>query len=439
MYFIDYFNVNPKDELLSAWERVPLDEYTRRGSLREGRKVCVWRVCYHTAAIVLKPALCIAVSLYYLALKVMKRLPDQGRLETTPSVSDLIKLFLTGLVAPFGQILQLFKAAMGILHPEFYFKENELTKYFDQLAAIAEEVECELELIETLKQSSSILARKQVSETRNYYNALFEKDLAIICEKLNEPNLSQDEKTAVLNMFASSPNDSAPSGVYACSPGFGRMLEQICASLNVPKESEDIVPWLVAQYKEEILHQMVMQPKKSSKYMDEINNREKNIAIDPHFANILIFNLGKKIGLQKEVIDKSSQDSLTQNYYLSESEQQELVEQFYELYTEEAIEAYLMERINSAPDGGPGLKNLRNYMIQKLAEQVSDSELESSKKEIQNKFKVSDILADDPSFYVKYHYYLYPDADPSDENASDLNTKGIRAFAENLESNPFDF
>jgi hypothetical protein len=299
-----------------------------------------------------------------------------------------------------------------------------------------------------LKRGSSIIAiTLQTGGSEVYYRALFKRDLAIICTKLEGFDLSNDEKMAVLKMFASLPNDPKKSGIFACAPGIGRLLEQICGCLDVPKKPEKILPWLVMQFQEEILHQMVMQLEATGKYLHlidaaHLNNNDSthDVMIDAaHFGNVLMMILGEKIGLSDERIDKASQDVMAQMSSLPENEQEELLDLFNELYTEEALETYLMGRINSQLDGRPGLKEFRNYMIQQLAETVSETEIEASKQEIQDKFEVGQALSDDPNFYVKLHYFRYPDADPSDESSSDLNEKGIRAFAASLKNNPFAY
>lgn len=442
MILFDYISMQPMDELQSAWERVPSDEYAKGGL--KGRAVCVWKTCYHTIALVLKPIVYIALGSMMVGTNAT--LQAQCLAQSLERRLDLqqigTNLILTGLVAPIGQIVQLFKAAMGILYPGFYFREDELSVYFNQLADLAKELDCEPELVDIFKNGAYTVSTSQIMDSqRNYYRALFKRDLAIICEKLSDDALPQDEKISILQMFAPLPSDPSGSGIAACNAGLGRLLEQICACLDVPKQPEKILPWLVVQYKEEILHQMVMQAEVSGKYLRIADLPEmKDSKMDAaHFGNILIVILGEKIGLSEEMIDQASQDIFARNSCLSESEQQELFDQFNQLFTEEALETYLMERINSQPDGKPGLKNLRDYIIQKLAENVSESEIEASKKEVQDKFAVSEILSDEPIFYVKLHYYCYPDAMPSDENSSDLNVEGIKAFTATLENDPFAY
>jgi len=442
MILIDYFSLEPMDELQTALERVPHDEFAKMGSL-EGRLVCIWKSVYHAAALVLKPAIYITFGLIFLGAQNMLQASHPEAKIKFKCVELGVALIKTGLISPVGQIAQLFKAVMGILYPGFYFKEDELTVYFKQLATFAEELECEQVLIDIFKEGSVNNVEQQFGTSRHYYRALFQKDLAIICAKLQESDLDKDEKISILKMFAPSANDLGRSGIYSCMPGFGRLLEQICACLDVPKEPEKVIPWLVSQFKQEILQTIVMQADASGKYLqfiDQLDDEELDPKTDAaHFGNVLILHLGAKIGLSNEIIDHASQDAIAQFDLFPEDEQEELLDQYNGLFTEEALEKYLMERINSQPDGKPGLKDLRNYMIQKLAEGVTDSEIASSKIEIQEKFHLGDALAEDPVFFVKLNYYLYPDADPSDERSSDLNEKGIRAFAASQTMDPFTY
>lgn len=139
------------------------------------------------------------------------------------------------------------------------------------------------------------------------------------------------------------------------------------------------------------------------------------------------------------MIDKSSKDMMAKTVKLTDDEEENVLNRFNKLYTEKAFTEYLIGRINSQPDGRPGLKEFRNHIIQTLANQVTDREAEASKKEVQDRFGVGEAISDDPVFYVKLHYFLDPDAEPSDEKSSDLNEKGIKAFAATLDSDPFNY
>lgn len=438
MILFDYLTLEPRDELRSALQRVSSNEFSKVGSLK-GRAVCVWKTCYHAAALVLKPVCYLTFGLFLYAINFQALSQKPVRASFKKLGVSLIK---TGLVAPLGQILQLFKAAMGILHPGCYFKESEFTKYFNQLTAIAEEVGCENEIIDLLRKGPYYISLSlQQGISRLYYEALFKRDLEMICKKMSDPALSSDEKIAIFNMFAAWPNDPHKSGIQACPPGLGRVLEQICGCLDIPKDSNKIMPWLETLFKEELLHQLVIKLDKE-KYLCalDMETDKKPITHDPaHFGNYLISLLGKKIELPQEMIDKASKDMMANTVKLPEKEEKELLAKFNELYTEKALTEYLMGRINSQLDGRPGLKEFRNHIIQTLTNEVPDRDIEASKKEVQDRFGVGEAVSDEPIFYVKLHYFLYPDANPSEEKSSDLNAKGIKAFAATLHRNPFNY
>lgn len=438
MILVDFLSFEPWDELYAAYERVPSTEYSQMGSLK-GRAICVWKTCYHAVALIIKPIGYIAIGILFCTLGALNSLENSMPFKFKASLLGS-NFILTGLVAPIGQIMMLFKATIGIVIPSFYFKENELDLYFDQLANFAEEFDCEQELVDLLKNGASILTiSQQMGCTRCHYDALFKRDLAIICNKLQGTDLSDDEKVAVLKMFASLPSDLRGSAINGCAPGIGRLLEQICASLDAPKNPKEVMPWLEMQIKQEMLNQIVMQHEANGgKYMllGEGTDTKMDAA---HFGNVLISVLGEEIQLPLSMIEKANQDIMVKLFCLPEEDHEELIELFNQEYTEQVLADYFIGCINSQPDGRPGLKDFRNYIIQALTEAVSEDEIEASKEDVQDKFKIGDALADDPIFYVKLHYFLYPDIDPSDEKSTDLNEEGIRAFAATLEKNPFDY
>ncbi len=426
MIYFDFISGNPKDELQSAFQRVPSNEFAKIGSFK-GRAICVYKICYHAIAGVGKPVVYVTVGLFILtSYKLINAAKLSGFRISPDRVSK--NLILTGLVAPLGQIVQLFKAVLGILHPGFYFKEDILNDYCLQLADIAEEIGGEQPLVETLKQGSHLINKNlQTGLARMHYQSLIVNDLALICKKLKERDFSSDQKLAILKMLV--PEGDQASGLYACCFGLGRLLEQICSTLEVPQEPEKIVPWLAAQYKEEVLAQIIFQREAKGEFI-RILKDDKGKPIDSvHYMNMLIVALGEKIGLPNEVIEKARKDFFVEMGDFFEEDKQKLLDEFHALYTEEALVLFLMQRINSQPDGKPGLKALRTYIMQKLADQASDAELEASKPDIQKKFNVDDEMADDPGYYVMLHYFLHPEIDRFDDRHTDLNEKGIRAFA----------
>ena len=139
-----------------------------------------------------------------------------------------------------------------------------------------------------------------------HYQALIANDLAIICNKLKGPDFSDDEKLAILKILV--PEGDQASGLYACSIGLARLLEQICSTLEVPQEAEEIIPWLAAQYKEEVLAQMVFQREAKGDFVRILKDGKGEPIDSVHYMNMLLAALGEKIGLPNEVIEKARKD-----------------------------------------------------------------------------------------------------------------------------------
>lgn len=438
MNFFDHWTPKPLDELQSAWNRVPHTEYSKIGSLK-GRAVCVLKIFTHTASFVIKPSVylvCgIALTVIGSPVALITKLKGGNKELRIDFLSLGVNLILTAVVAPVGQIFQIFKATMSLLHPACYFKKDKLHQYFVQLADIAKDVNCDPKLVKLIKNGSEIIHKKLYFSSSNlYYYALFERDLSIVCDKLSHSDLSHDQKFAILDMLVPLPDRPDETGINACSPGFGRILEQMCNCLDVPQNPEKIIPWIEGLYKVDILNLMAVKSDVVAKYWNTMDINEKPKVekewdrFASHFSNFLITNLGKQIGLPPKIIETASQDLTNLYHGFAGNDEKELLAIYHKLYSEKNWIDYLIKRINSQPDGGAGLKGFRNYIIEKLCENTSEKEIESSLKEVQNKFGLSVALADEPIYYVKYHYFLYPDAKPSDENSSDLNEKGIKAF-----------
>lgn len=437
--FDDIGGGNPWQEIEAPFQRVPHNGFSTAGSL-QGRIVCVWKLCYHTLAIILKPAFYIAFGVMGLVSEIFLKLNQADNHDQVRFDFSDIKLILSGLVAPFGQILMVFKSILGIIHPGFYFKENKIENYFQQLVAIAQELECENDLIELLENGSSIICLSlQFSGLRQYYETLIQRDLDFICEKLKSDDLDPEDKISILQIFDGLwSNDDNQS--IACAPGMARLFESICSCLNVPQNPKKVTKWLVEQYQKDIVNQLVLQIMENEERLNGLESEDEKRAKKDvtHFENAVIRILNKEIELPQDIIIRSFQDSMADKVCLSDREEEEIITKFYEIYTEETLESYLLQHINSQPDGRPGLKKFRLYMIQQLSEQISESEIAKSKQEIMDRLKIGEALADDPIFYVKLHYHADPDIDPSDEKASDLNIEGIRAFTAILkDQDPF--
>lgn len=441
MNFFDYWTDHPLDELQSAWNRIPHNEYVEIGSLK-GRAVCVLKIFSHTASFVIKPIVYLVTGValmtiqsFIISINNQKPDPDEFRFHVFYLGANLI---LTAIVAPIGQVFQIFKATLGVLHPVCYFKKDELHPYFIKLANIAEELECETEFVEMIKNGSQIINKNlYFSSSRSYYYALFENNLFIICDQLASSQIPDDQKRAILDMLAPLPDNFDVTGINACSPGLGRILEQMRYCLDVPHDPEQIIPWLEALYKMNIFNLMAMQSDTVDKYWTsifvgkekELSEKKEELPMTAsHFANVLIVNLGPQTGLSKNMIEIASHDPANSYRSLTQEDKKELLAIYHDLYSEGDYMDYLANHINSQPNGEIGLKPFRDYIIQTLCENISEEEIASSQQEVQEQFSLSDILADDPIYYVKFHYFLYPDVDPSDERSTDLNEEGIRLF-----------
>lgn len=468
IYFIDYEAKDPLDELQHACDRVS-SEHATISSLR-GRGVCVLKALFHTSGILLKPTIYTSVALSDFLLSKISKYP-------TGSNESLSNLLFKSFTAPIGQLILACKAILGIIHPEFYFKKIELEKnenllknpfkqplknplvndtqplsadesdneispddpyflekglnsYFIRLAKIAENVGCEAKLCDTLKKGTEIrISKKKEGESIKSYDVLFKRDLEIICKKLESSEFDSNEKRAIIEMFSDTDGLEA-SGIYACSPAFGRILEQICECINVPQDTQKIIPWLVAQYKIEVLNNIAMDKELCYDFFKAYISKDDIWKVEIHLPSLFIYNIGKKINLPLETIESCSKDSWNNYIIFSDDQTKKVLILFKEKYKEEKVLSYLQHKINSQTDGNQGLKVFRNYIIQMLTENISDAELEASKEILKNKFGVSEAFAKDPSFYVKFHYFLNPHLKPSEEAHFDLNISGIKKFME---------
>jgi hypothetical protein len=448
MFAIDYFSSSPADELYSAFQRAPSTECAKLVSWK-GHVVCLWKVCYHTIGIFLKPVIYFTMgSVLWLGLSILKAKNHEFYRKDKENLDNLIKIsknfVFCALVTPASQLFLLFKATIGILYPRAYFKDDELEQYFIELTDIAEEVGCDPKLIECLKQGPYLIEKGfQLNGMKFHYFHLIKRDLALICEKFKDPDFPVAQKVALLNVLIPEESDGviSGSGLKSCPTGIVKLLEQICADMKIPQEPESAISWLTYQHKLDIINLMIIQsePPVNEQAMrpewQEILYQLSDQQI--HRSNGLIRTLGEDIGLSDDILNRVRQDLIA--VMPSKEKRMILLEAFNNLYKKESLMEYLMQKINSHSDGSADLRTLRNHLIQVLSSQISEEDLAASKDEIIQKYKVSDLFADEPIYYIKLHYFLYPDADEHDERNSDFNEKGIEAFAKTLENNPFDY
>ncbi len=450
--FFDQIVFHPRDELALATQRTYADGLSSVTSLR-GRAVCLWRVGTHAVGIFVKPV-------YYAVMALAKKVGlylehyyprfywaiFSARQEDPIDPADHefyrrhrwefynvwqsrhTELGINGLAAPISQAAQLFRAVCGVVHPGCYFKEDELAICFREFAAAARAVDCPRKLIERLDRGSQIV-RESIAKFPNpeYYSAQILQDLVFIRDKFRQPDFPQEKKLALLLMLNPEPKGA---GIEACPGGLGRTLQQMRGNLEIPAQSERVIPWLAGQLKGEILNQMVMQA-------EGVWNRNRNQCTEwqkiivqrtahdtAHRGNALILAIGNRIGLPREMIERVKHDpTLLKIPELAAEKSGALIAAFRQFYTKSVLANALVARINSQPDGSPGLKPFREHVIQKLSTIVTAAEIEN----------------EDETFFVIQKYYLHGgNGNPSDPQYTDLKPEAIVRYAETLgENNPF--
>lgn len=456
----DYSSFSFKEELIMATQKVRSEGLDKFSSLR-GRGVCIMKFASHAAGVISKPMCYLASIISVMALKVIINIDGiKEKLKEDPSEestalrdiieagkndSEFVDRFISTytssaiLAAPFGQLLLMCKAALGIIHPGIYFRNDQIAPHLKELATIASEVGCSQELIKSLKNPEKFYENLNSTNTI-YYETLFTNYFEQICTKFKEADFPAKRKKELLNELAPVP---ALSGIDSCPPGLGRTLEMIVNCMNIPAEPKEVMPWLAEQFKMEVVNKMIMQTdnaimsRGNGVELSPWQNALKKLAHDPaHRGNALIIALGEKIGLKQSSIDQAKQDVMANKVKPSDQDIEEIYQEFVRQYTNDNIKQYMINQINSKPDGSQGLKAFRNEVIRQFIETVTEEELEASKADVENYFK-NDLFADDPSFYVQYHYFKHHDpanpmVDYSQENATDLNERAIIKYCETI-------
>lgn len=428
--YFNYIAFSPKEELSLAFKKTHSQRLNEFCSWK-GRAICILRIFTHATGIILKP-------LYYLAITILSKLGNcllkkiplkdfkdrQDKLELAVLVRnpELVQRNQRHLVciptAALSEAVQLGKAILGVLHPGIYFKNDELLPYIKELAETAKNVGCSTELINSLY-DGSFTVHQSLNQfpNRTYYYAQFKKDLAFICEKFRNPEFPKEQKYFLLMMLEPKPKKS---GIEGCPAALGRTLQQICANINVPAKPEQVIPWLINQFKSELLKSMIVQ---STLTIGDENCPQwhkiiHQMGFDPaHKNNALIAALGSKINLPDNIIYRAKQDPVIVKKPMSQGKLDELLNAFHSLYTEESLIKYLIAQINSQPDGSPGLKTFRNEATRILSEKISKDNPE----------------IDDPAIEAIKKFYIHGGkGSPLDENFSDLNDEGIKKVAECL-------
>ena len=414
MNFIDYRVNSPREELCLAFQGAASEKYSSIASI-EGRLVCVMQMVVHIAGIVLKPLYYLGTGILGCIVVCISKCMSQ---EDTPREfaflvgnpdlqarmrSSLIGLILTAPFAILSQIIQVVKATLGVLHPGIYFRLDELAPYFQRLAAIARAVECPEGLIDRLERGSEI-AHASLHDFPNseYFEAEYQRDLPLLVNQLENNEIPDARKLSILMMLNPEP---AGSGIEACPGALGRILRQMRINLEV---SEDPTKILTPQVKEEIINEMVLQ---SSATEGQPGRPAWHHTIfrlahdDAHRGNALILQIGRQIQLPESTIIHTEHDpTVVRLEPLEESEHIGLLA---------AFEGMLLARVNSGPDGSPGLKTFRDQVIQSLVEHLPEGEAGE----------------EDPAIYVTQRYYLNGGrGDPSEPGFNDLNIDALNRF-----------
>lgn len=456
----DYISIHPRDELLAAVARTPAVEYASFYSIK-GRMVCFRRIFLHGMGIILKPSLYLVAGTTQLLMLLIVKDQEPYKSNKNAYLKDWgirKRVFFCTFTAPFGQLILTSKAALGVIYPKAYFKEDALHPYFIRLSEIAKEAGGTASLVDLLKNGSTIIEKNMKQNvSRKHYYALYERDLKLMCEKFSQLDFPKAKTVTFLNMLLPDPADTLPTGLNSCPPGLGRLFEQICAVIDIPLNHGDLVPWLTAQFKEEIINKMILGASTTSKETSDsyiklaMNNLKKkeekvleriewhkaieHLAHDPaHRANGFIANFGSQIGLPQKMIDQAAFDPTLNP--VTEHQRLLILSEFTKLCNQTTLLQFLQTHINSNIAGEVGLKTFREYVIQRLAETVRDEELQAAKEEIMRCFHISSDMAHDPVYFVRLKYLLYPNSLPQDPKHTDLNENGIRAFAATLSPNP---
>lgn len=399
MPFFDCKALSPKDELANAFQRTESDKLSKFGSL-EGRAVCLLKVLNHTASLVLKPLFYLAIGIGFL---VMTQAGFKGQLNTpqlqnNPATKQLRvleknpefktrmvnmgkNLVLTAPVAILSQTIQIAKAALGILHPGIYFKTDKLSPLLHRLGVVAQYVGCDHIIVQELNKGSKALDLYGVSKA--YIQAEYARNLRVIAQKLEDPNIPDSRKLSVLSMLNPIDGLDNKSGIKACIAGLGRTLQQMRAAIDVPEHPSCVIPHLLEQFKGDIFEKMVLDAEGEQNASVPVWNAIiKRLGYDEaHRGTALISAIGADVGLPKEIIALAKQDPLTgRGVQLSNTERNALLTEFNTRNNRASQIKVLLTRINSdVTDGSPGLKAFRIKVIQALANGVTPDMLSGAK------------------------------------------------------------
>ena len=308
------------------------------------------------------------------------------------------------LAASLSQTVQLTRSLGGVIHPGLYYKTDPFVAIFRQLAAVAREVGCSIELVAAFEEGTDLIHAKLFHlPNRDYYLALFHRDLELIATKMKDPGILPSRKLSLLAMLDPLGSES---GLRGCAPAVGRILELIVAHVDLPGDPAAAILSLADQAKHGFLTQMVMQADSGVGGWVEVVNAS---AHDPaHRGNSLVMTLGADIGMSPATVKRAEKDLLATHVRpLSASDKDLLTQRFFELYTEDSLVESLLFQVNSKPDGCAGLQELRAAIFKRLCEAFDAEALDA----------------------VELYYARRGVGDPSDPSFTDLNARALRDFA----------
>lgn len=381
--FFDYLVSSPMLEIQAAFDRTDAAEDLGNFGSLHGRAVCLLRIATHTASIVLKPVFYLSLAItnmiviQLIFLGIMPNEPHNKAVgidkdvlifENNPELksrmfASLNDLMLTAPAAILSQIIQTVKAALGVLYPGIYFRKDELSPLLHRVARIARDVHCQQDLIEELEKGAEAITLDCVN--KSYFQAEYIRDLTFIVTRLENPIIPDSRKVGVLSML----NPDHESGIKACPAGLGRILQQMCAAIEVPNDPALIIPHLLTQFKSEILNKMILDVEHDleKQGLPRWKTVLRRIGLDPaHRGTALISAIGRHIALPDETIARADQDYLvaSQKVQLSLHDHNSLIEEFNQRFSRHNKVTFLKACINSHADGSPGLRRFREQAIE---------------------------------------------------------------------------
>jgi len=371
--FFDAIVVSPSEELRLPFEKIDSNGYDSILSV-QGRVACLGRLVTHAIGIPIKP-------LYYMGFWVSTRMsislipslpkdalqgkgfedyqreyPDEARVvQTLVEHPELLQRLgrevssapYCALVSPFSQTAQVLKSLLGIIHPGFYYQHDPFITIFQSLAEQANTVGCSTELIDALNDGTTHIHTKlhHVSN-RDYYYVIFKRDFGYISSTMKSNDIPNHRKLMLLNMLDPL---SSKSGIKGCAPALGRILQQICAQLNVPEDPSEAIVHLANEFKVEIVGRIIMEaefiPAKTRNHNQKLVT---GLAHDPsHRGNAYVLAMQDNISFSQETIRRASNDSMaSRSVPLINSEKDALYKHFLEYYTKDDLMISLLDQIN---------------------------------------------------------------------------------------------